>query len=91
MSRGKEQTVVIRVYKSDRDIYNKWCEKKVCDMPDLHRMMIEYGIRKQQHVQQLKAEIAAIADELGFDIKSGCPCTPNAYLYRDKLRQLSAG
>jgi hypothetical protein len=48
MSRGKEQTVVIRVYKSDRDIYNKWCGKKVCDMPDLHRMMIEYGIRKQQ-------------------------------------------
>ena len=50
MSRGKEQTVVIRVYKSDRDIYNNWCEKKDCDMPDLHRMMIEYGIRKQQQV-----------------------------------------
>lgn len=49
MSRkGKEQTVTIRVYLSDRNLYNRWCQQKKCDMPDLHRMMIEYGIRKQQ-------------------------------------------
>jgi hypothetical protein len=48
MSRGKGQTVTIRIYASDRDVYNTWCQQKQCDMPDLHRMMIKYGIRKQQ-------------------------------------------
>lgn len=50
MSRGRGKTVLIRVYAEDRDTYNKWCIKKGCDMPDLHRLMIEYGIRKQDQM-----------------------------------------
>lgn len=47
MSIKSEETVMIRIYKSDRDTYNRWCIKKNMSMPELHRVMIKYGISQR--------------------------------------------
>jgi hypothetical protein len=48
--RGVEKTVMIRVYVSERDLYNGWCVKKGCDMPELHKKMARYGIQKRDQL-----------------------------------------
>jgi hypothetical protein len=40
-------TVTIRVSSESRDILNRWCIQKGCDMPKLIERMIEYGIRRR--------------------------------------------
>ena len=47
MNIKSEETVMIRIYKSDRDTYNRWCIKKGINMPELHKTMIKYGISQR--------------------------------------------
>lgn len=49
---------------------------------------IEEEAKLRSTEQKLRDGIASISDELGFDIKSGCACTPNAHIYRDRLQKL---